>query len=312
MLKYLHIENYRLFKSLKIEPLRRVNLITGRNNTGKTAVLEAIRIIESEAEPNVINNIIFKRDDFEEGLYTESSIFYDYNLDSEIALNDIKFHFEFDDNRRRSGSIYSEMPNQKKEKLSIMTNQVNTPNDVSIVIPFDTSFSNIDLWHKINLSLEEDDFLSILQTVEKNIIRVGLDFKTQKPKVLLRNQLKPVPLKHLGDGISRIFTIALGLVNAKNKSILIDEIDLGLHHSVQKKLWEIIFKFSEELNVQVFATTHSHDCVKAFAAVWNQKENIDNGQYFRLTRERSTPSVIYPEYYDYEELLSSIYNLEPR
>ena len=43
MLEHLHIENYRLFKSLKLDSFRRVNLITGKNNTGKTTILEAIR-----------------------------------------------------------------------------------------------------------------------------------------------------------------------------------------------------------------------------------------------------------------------------
>ena len=122
-----------------------------------------------------------------------------------------------------------------------------------------------------------------------------------------------IPLKHLGDGINRIFTIALALVNAKNKILLIDEIDLGLHHSVQKKLWEIIFKFSKELNVQVFATTHSQDCVEAFTNVLNEKDNENEGQYIRLQRNRLDESVIEPIYYDAQKLKNSInYHLETR
>jgi AAA15 family ATPase/GTPase len=41
MLKSLHIKNFRGFRDLKIESLKRVNLITGQNNTGKTGVLES-------------------------------------------------------------------------------------------------------------------------------------------------------------------------------------------------------------------------------------------------------------------------------
>ncbi|MBL8157143.1 MAG: AAA family ATPase, partial [Anaerolineae bacterium] len=37
-----HIENFRLFDTLDIEHLARVNLITGRNNSGKTSLLEAV------------------------------------------------------------------------------------------------------------------------------------------------------------------------------------------------------------------------------------------------------------------------------
>ena len=45
MLKSLDFENYRGFRKLKIDPLKRVNLITGENDTGKTAVLEGLCIL---------------------------------------------------------------------------------------------------------------------------------------------------------------------------------------------------------------------------------------------------------------------------
>lgn len=42
MLHSFHIKNYRGFKDFRIEPLDRVNLITGSNNVGKTSLLEAL------------------------------------------------------------------------------------------------------------------------------------------------------------------------------------------------------------------------------------------------------------------------------
>ncbi|MBU6343583.1 MAG: AAA family ATPase, partial [Bacteroidetes bacterium] len=44
MITQLHIRNFRLFGSLDIDGLKRVNLFAGKNNTGKTYLLEAIRI----------------------------------------------------------------------------------------------------------------------------------------------------------------------------------------------------------------------------------------------------------------------------
>ena len=74
--------------------------------------------------------------------------------------------------------------------------------------------------------------------------------------------------------MNRIFGIALALVNAKEGMLLIDEIDSGLHYSVQPDLWRMIFQVAARLNVQVFATTHSWDCVEAFqqAAMEDQQE----------------------------------------
>ena len=42
MLEKLEIRNYRIFRELKIDQLRRINLIAGSNNSGKTSLLEAI------------------------------------------------------------------------------------------------------------------------------------------------------------------------------------------------------------------------------------------------------------------------------
>jgi hypothetical protein len=57
------IERFRAFRGLKLEGLGRVNLITGRNNTGKSSVLEALRILASEASPSVIYNILHYREE---------------------------------------------------------------------------------------------------------------------------------------------------------------------------------------------------------------------------------------------------------
>ena len=58
MLESLHIQNYRLFKDLKIDKLGQVNLIAGKNNTGKTALLEAIRIQLSGFDVTVLTDKI--------------------------------------------------------------------------------------------------------------------------------------------------------------------------------------------------------------------------------------------------------------
>ncbi len=62
MLESLHIQNYRLFKDLKIDKLGQVNLIAGKNNTGKTALLEAIRIQLSGFDVTVLTEILKFRD----------------------------------------------------------------------------------------------------------------------------------------------------------------------------------------------------------------------------------------------------------
>ena len=90
-----------------------------------------------------------------------------------------------------------------------------------------------------------------------------------------------MPLRSLGDGMVRVLGIALALVNVINGILLIDEIENGLHYLVQPDLWRLIFQTARQLNVQVFATTHSWDCIQAFQQV-AQEDTESEGMLIRL------------------------------
>jgi len=60
----LSVKRFRAFRELRIEGLGRVNLITGRNNTGKSSVLEALRILASDVSPSAINDILHYREEY--------------------------------------------------------------------------------------------------------------------------------------------------------------------------------------------------------------------------------------------------------
>ena len=51
MLERLHIQNYRVFNDLKIDRLSRLNLIAGKNNSGKTSLLETIFLLAGGGNP---------------------------------------------------------------------------------------------------------------------------------------------------------------------------------------------------------------------------------------------------------------------
>ena len=49
ILNSIEVRNFRTFRDLKIEHLGRVNLLVGKNNVGKTSLLEVIRLYASRA-----------------------------------------------------------------------------------------------------------------------------------------------------------------------------------------------------------------------------------------------------------------------
>ena len=95
---------------------------------------------------------------------------------------------------------------------------------------------------------------------------------------------EPLPLRSLGEGLHRVFGIALALVNAQGGYLLVDEIESGLHYTALLGLWRLVLETARQLNVQVFATTHSWDCIEAFqqAAREDQREE---GVLIRLGRK---------------------------
>jgi AAA15 family ATPase/GTPase len=157
------------------------------------------------------------------------------------------------------------------------------------------------LWDYIFLTPLEAFVTQGVQLLDNRIQRIGLIRHILKQGNVNRLQIIPIvvrgnerlPLKNLGEGMTRVFQIILSLVNARDGFLLIDEFENGLHYSVQPKVWELIFKLAQELNVQVFATTHSHDCVAGFHAAWETQEN--QGSFYRLNHrpEKGVVATLY-------------------
>ena len=47
-------------------------------------------------------------------------------------------------------------------------------------------------------------------------------------------------------------------------TIFIDEIDSGLHYSSMGVMWKALLKAAVAKEIQLFATTHSYDCIEAY------------------------------------------------
>ena len=85
----------------------------------------------------------------------------------------------------------------------------------------------------------------------------------------------------------RVLQLALKLFAAKGGLLLIDEFENGLHYSVQEKEWGLLFEVAERHNIQIFATTHSWDCIESFTKVAVARTETD-GVLFRLGRSVRT------------------------
>jgi hypothetical protein len=146
------------------------------------------------------------------------------------------------------------------------------------------------LWDTIALTDDEDIVVGALRAICPSIEKIVLvQSPTERTQRTLMAKLSefpdPVPLKSLGEGVEHLLSLSLALVRGKGGVVLIDEIENGVHYSIQPALWGLIFQQALKWRIQVFATTHSWDCVEGFqiaASTHNTSASL-----FRLERAGS-------------------------
>ena len=160
------------------------------------------------------------------------------------------------------------------------------------------------LWDGVALTNDEERTVSALQLVfgdfVERVAAVGDNMTYpgrlgRRVVVRLRGESRPVPLRSLGDGAFRLFCVAMALANSRSGFLLIDEAENGIHYSLQREFWKMVIRTAHENDVQVFATTHSSDCIKGFAQAAIEFEE-DEGVLVRLSRQYGDlRAVDYPE-----------------
>lgn len=344
----LKIENFRMLEDFEVAKLGQVNLIVGKNNSGKSTVLEALRIYASDADFKVLQYIAKERGEkFElskeeygdsqaevplKHLFTNSDIILRppikisdiYQEDKSIAIMYLSSEYLHEHSTIQSLSKLTKYTKERLDKIYLLEERL--PHRIFICVGREgLSFNSIDHPDKrvlienqlspIANSFIPTQFLSINDIATKwdSIVFTdfeklvtdalciiepaiqGLAFIQDKNKVngertaivRLKDKSQPVPLKNLGDGMQRLLQIALSIYKAKDGFLLIDEFENGLHYSVQEKVWNLIFEMAKRLNIQVFATTHSWDCIEAFSKVAKEREDVE-GLLFRMGRSAKT------------------------
>jgi len=322
MQKNILIKNYKIFKHLEVQNLQRVNLFIGKNNTGKSTLLEVIAALSwKQYYLSFLYMQLSKKKEWTkfdanssyEGL---KSLFYNRELSSAfIGYNSQNgVSFELKEDASENGSFPTtyfvwkyedeEKNTEGKWNLGDMQKHLGFPSHIYSERNCRLVDSSLQenswkelaiLWGNIALSDKEDYVIEALKIIEPNIVRltfIDINSKTKKAIVRTSDKPEPISLNSMGDGINRILQIVLNLVHCEDGVLLIDEFENGLHWSVQKKLWEIILKMSKKLKVQVFAVTHSRDTIWALQQVIQDNEDaaIIKLKYHNRTKLiRATP-----------------------
>jgi hypothetical protein len=137
------------------------------------------------------------------------------------------------------------------------------------------------MWDWVQRERREQDVHDALRILEPRLedVRFGsADLSRYRPHELLSadrvgvligfmGERERIPLGSTGDGMRRLLALAIALVCTSGKYLLIDEIDTGFHYSIMAKMWELVVRTALKSNTQVFATTHSADCVRGLGVL---------------------------------------------
>ena len=319
--KNISFENFKCFKELKYDGFKRVNLIGGKNNIGKTSFMEGLNLALSSNDIIELNyniyKILMRR---KEKQYFEIDFIYSSGDNFNITINNnhkVKLHYIFD-YKKLSEKIVKTIRNdisydyQNIFELEVNKNKgyfpikyggyfisrdysrirdlrlAETVTNINFVYSSALDENKIALFYGKISNLNKEEFIDeYLQKFDKDITKFKL-VTVSSDKLVLKLQIKnietPILLSSLGDGINRYLAILCAIWASKDGYLFIDEIENGIHYTNYSKLWEIIFLISKEANCQIFATTHSKECISAF----NKQNSSNEGLYLEFYRNKKT------------------------
>ncbi|MCI0464130.1 MAG: ATP-binding protein [Gemmataceae bacterium] len=332
-------KNFRCFHGLLLTPLARVNLIAGKNNTGKTPLLEAIHIHSHPEHCKLLFDIHSRRGMTEGPPYdaeTARWLFYDGHAEHGLELINQSL-----DGTTRTLQIWfldATTALQRFPPIAPILNQPAFGGAQALIImrteehgkegfvvgtvaqggitwsgkpaPWrgrsvylgsasQTGEGDLQAFSEVESANRQEEVLASLRLIEPRLRRLSLLLLGGKPVIhgdVGLSRLVPIPL--MGEGMRRLLSIVLAIVTAPGGRVLIDEIENGLHHSVLARVWQVIADAAERADAQVFATTHSYECIAAAHQAFSERPTYD----LRLHRLDRTDGEIRVATYDKDTL----------
>lgn len=304
------ITQYKFFRDFKIDKLNRINIFAGFNNSGKSSLLEAVYFLTKQNDIVSFLEIIKLRNKLKSLNPTWVNKVFDKNeiIDINGVFNEVNTSIYF--NKFEASSI------DKKDDYIVSYSLKSTISDKSLdniihTFGYETlrreNEKVVHLCSSIFKSPYFYNFDEIKETYSKNTIYKSDEGKTAIRLVVefLKNEIdstiedvrlteiedverfivdstkfndKNLEITNYGEGLQRIFEIALSFAYARNGVVCIDEFETAIHYSLLVKFTKFVQQLADIFNVQVFLTSHSKECIDAF--VNNEYRNDEISAYY--------------------------------
>ena len=345
MFTHLQLTGYRGFQSYALNDLARVNLLVGKNNSGKTSVLEAINLLTDNSSLRALARFATQRrqqkfwffdDQRNVEILDVSPVFFGHRLKPgtrfTVASNRNKLTMETvainstENDQRYSDPEIQEVARKMGETtlmgLKITGNWLNPAHPIFLVTESGsliysnqlrqhtqwesdcrsrflcntpmTPFDIRNVWEKVIRERRESNLIDALRTLEPDVESIHLlPGNWSMDNVLVDRQSggPRIGIGSFGEGMRRLLDLALALIESADGVLLVDEIDTGLHWTMMEDLWRFVIGASRGSNVQVFATTHSYDCLKGLASLMENDADLASDVSLQKV-ERALPQAV--------------------
>jgi AAA15 family ATPase/GTPase len=294
--KFIKIINYRKLQNVQIKNLSKINIFVGNNNSGKTSVMEAFYLLSQLNNPSAL----FESERYRGKFYGEfQSSWLHKNLANTIdiigefngCLSEINIKKDLDgpEDIDKSGFLSTFLIDANVNDMDLYTS-VHLYNNRSPVIRYMKSQVlckgaltspyryNTDLLSRAhNYAVREKYIDDII-----GFIRENMDASIEKIEMVENNRFMvtsskldtAIDITKYGEGLQRVFEIALLMGYNRDGILCIDEIDCALHKTLLVKFAIFIQNLSKIFNVQLFLSTHSKECIDAFIEAKYNNSNI--------------------------------------
>jgi predicted ATP-dependent endonuclease of OLD family len=123
------------------------------------------------------------------------------------------------------------------------------------------------------------DVIKLLKQIDNNISDIEIllppeSISSRFNIYIQHEKLGLAPVSTFGDGIRRLLHIALKLASVKGGILLIDELESTIHTEALQNSFRWLVKWCTEMDVQLFATTHSLEAVDALLEVTESDSDL--------------------------------------
>lgn len=316
---YIKIGRYKCFENFSVEGLKRVNLISGKNNVGKTALMEALYVSSLAKDvPNLFASFWLlhqyrnRAESVEQALTDEELVAYIKQrsefINCQTNLNEVSFEYQ----KPKLEKLYICRINHeetvfKEGELNIASiiKSMKVVEGASFIPSVrDSQADIIFAYARVQEKDRESDVNAFISRFDDSIENVKVIGDAVQCKVPSRDGgFEYRSLNEFGDGLRHYLSVITNMFAAENRYIFIDELDNGIHYTLLDQLWVIILTLSKELNVQVFATTHSKECIESYCRV---AKKLDEQDVSLITLVKNKEQQIKAIVRDFEMLTDSL------